>query len=188
MPRVRPLSELGDAVAALGIAAGKLPPEVVDDLAKRVRDTVAWQGAKYRLTPKKYPLEAKVSRGRKATRINAALGASASVEGTPAGFWRIVEDGSNQHFISGRYRQSGSRFGRVARQRAFTRTVLGDNEAFNQGTPINIPGVGWRQYAHHPGHGSIGKPWKTAMALSQGLAGESLRKTATIPLRKAWGA
>lgn len=181
MARVRPLSDLPKVIGDLREAAAGMPPSVVPKLADGVRDETAKQGGRYHVKGRggrPVRLTAKVERGRDQN--------SRSVAGNPPGFWRIIEEGSNAHLITGestRTTRSGrtTRIGQRSRLRQFE---AGDAI---RGKPLRIPGIGFRQYAVHPGHGSVGRPWKQAMSNSDRVVSDVLKREATGDFMKAWG-
>ncbi len=171
MPRV---------VANMASAAAELPNEVVVPLARGIADDVEGQGRRYHVKGRngtKVKLGAKVRKDQFPRQHQA----SRVVAGNPAGFWKIIEDGSERHLIAGRYRATGRR--RSARV-ATNQFLRGDS--FAGSSPILIPGVGYRQWADHPGHGSVGRPWKRAMAKADDTTAKVTRKTATKQFSAAW--
>jgi hypothetical protein len=180
MLSVRSLDELPAVIANMRATAGKLPESSITKIADGVRDEVARQGGRYYVRGRggaKVRLGARVQR----SRVGKAYTASRSVSGEPAGFWRIINDGSGAHLIAGRYRSNGRRRSARAASSQFGRNA----DSFN-GSPINIPGIGWRQYAVHPGHGSVGQPWRKAMAQSDRIVGKTLETESAKALIRAW--
>jgi hypothetical protein len=176
---VRPLSEFPAVVSQMGTAAAGLPVELIVPLANNIKREVERQGGRYYVRGRsgaKVRLGAKVQQAR----IGKAVTASRSVSGEPAGFWRIIEDGSSPHLIAGRRKGGRNRGARAARSQ-FARNA----DSFS-GSPINIPGVGWRQYAVHPGHGSVGRPWRKAMNQADQIVRWTLVDQSSKALLKAW--
>jgi hypothetical protein len=106
-----------------------------------------------------------------------------SVQGSPPGFWSIVEEGSGKHLIAGRYQRgtrqrSGSARGR---RQAFLR-----GDEFGRYSPLRIPGIGYRQYVIHPGHRSIGRPWRRAMDRAPEVASRAMFTETGRRLGTAW--
>jgi hypothetical protein len=195
MAGARALSELPGAVRSLRLAVSNDVPEAVRPMTRAVRAEVARAGDRYAL------------KGRNGEPVR--LGASSNVRefsgkpvgqvrGSPAGFWRIVEEGSEAHVIAGRYRrQSGIgprlRQGSAAGRRSqFIRGNLrGDDVTFGGQSPIlAFPGLpkneGYRQYVKHPGHRSIGRPWRTAMNRAPEAASRALYTETGRRLGTAW--
>lgn len=65
-----------------------------------------------------------------------------------AGIWTWVEEGTGGHLITSKHGAGGRRT-RVARW-AGSESLGGDRRAV-----LNIPGIGYRRWAHHPGTGPI---------------------------------
>jgi hypothetical protein len=133
-------------------------PPMTRATAKIVRD----KGARYHVKGRNGDRVKLVARGDVKDFGGSAVG---RVRGIPPGFWRIVEEGSDPHLIVGRYRrQSG--IGPRRRKSNARRTVLrilDSDSTFGASSPIRVGGIGYRQFAHHPGHGSLGKPWASGM-------------------------
>jgi len=105
---------------------------------------------------------------------NTAVGA---VRGIPAGFWSIVEYGSYRHLITSTKGKGGAqrvtKAGNATRFltiRKTTKIASGGKGSLGVLGPLLIPGIGYRQFAMHPGHGPIGKPWATAMLEAEPVA------------------
>jgi hypothetical protein len=172
---VRDLSELPGVIGNMAKTSRELPKKVIIPLASGVRNEVASQGRRYHVKGRNgapVRLDAKVDK-------RGTGGASASVAGTPPGFWRIIEEGSSPHLITAR--QNGRRATTRARLRQFE-----GGDAI-RGKPLKIPGIGYRQYAVHPGHGSVGRPWRKSMDRSQKITLEVLRDYSAKQLIKAFG-
>lgn len=171
--RGRPIEDMPRMFRNLQEAAEGLPVRLVYPLSIAIRDQLQLEGAKYRLrgaSGKKVALTAHTKaakyegRSSKRTRF---------IDGTPKGFWRIVNDGSAKHLIAGRYRRSGGRLTvrGAARQFGFNWSSGQETSGGSMGigSPINTYGGqkgdrdGWAQYAIHPGHGPLGRPWRRAM-------------------------
>ena len=178
MGAARPVTDIPFVMANLSRTTAELPDSMIRPLAEAARQEYDRQGSRYRLrgaTGGRVPLGA---------RTEAAKGSqgrskrSRWVVGAPAGFWRIVEEGSKGHLIAGRYRKSGRRFTARGATNAFLRNAERGNDSFNMGSPINVLGgkkgdrAGWAQYARHPGHGPIGRPWRRATIKAPKIVGE----------------
>lgn len=196
----RPISEFPQMFGHLRRASEGLPETLVRPLAEAIRDETARQGRRYKLrghAGKPYPLEARTEAAMNSRGISRR---SRFVVGVPAGFWRIVEEGSNRHLIAGRYRKGGGRFTSKGAASAFgfSRTTgalrdRGLDSAFNLGTPVNVLGhskgqsnEGWAQYVDHPGHGPIGRPWRRAMNRSEDIMHRIQREHATSTFVQAF--
>jgi hypothetical protein len=196
----RPIADFPRVFRALVQATEGLPHEAIRPLADALKFELDRQGGRYKLRGhqgKRFPLTARtqqaIGRDRKG---RARYSSSRFVVGVPAGFWRIVEEGSNRHLIAGRYRKgSGRRFTAKGAFGAFTRGAeRGDDEAFGRmGSPVNVLGhrkgqsrEGWAQYVIHPGHGPIGRPWRRAMQRGDDLIAEIQKEYATRAFMAAW--
>lgn len=185
MARVRPLSQLDDVIGQLGTAAGRAAGDVVLPMTFAVRDEVRRTGRRFAL------------RGSNGDRVVLSAGSRVQgngqrrvgfVRGNPPGFWRIVEEGSTRHLIAGRYRrQSG--IGPRIKQGSVTsrrRSFLRDLE-LSGNSPIRLGGgIGYRQWAIHPGHRSIGRPWRQAMDRAPAIAAQKHYEITTRQLVKVW--
>ena len=183
----RPLSALPDVLDKMAAAAVEATDEACRAATEAVYMTVKSSGARYHIKGRggrgKFPLGA----SRDVKRFGKGQGvARGAVFGIPQGFWTIVEDGSKPHIIHGRKVARGKRQGRNAgiavkrkAAKALSSRFFGGNGGQTGANPISIPGVGWREYAHHPGHRPLGKPWEEAMAFSQRQVPEVVSATAT---------
>lgn len=184
MARVRPLADLPKAIANMALSSGQLPQSVVKPLAENVRAAVEQQSRRYYIkgrNGKRVNLTAKVRNGKGTTRNRAER----VVYGSPAGATSIVNAGSSPHLITGtklRTTRKGKtvRVGAAARLRQF-----GEGESID-GKPLRIPGIGFRQYAQHPGHRAIGQPWKKAMIRSDEIVFRTLESHARQALTQGW--
>lgn len=177
---MRSLADLPGVAANMARAAADLPDSIVVPLSRAVAADVKGQGGRYHVkgrSGRPVQLDAKVSRDRFA----GANEASRVVAGTPPGFWRIIEEGSSPHLIAGRYRSTGRRRGARAATNQFLR-----GDSFAGSSPINIPGIGWRQNAVHPGHGSVGRPWRRAMDKADNTTRDVTRDVSERALTKAF--
>lgn len=173
----RPIEDIPFVMANMAKTAKVLPDSMIRPMAEAVRVEVARQGGRYKLrgaSGGRVPLgafteAAKGSRGRSKR--------SRWVVGSPAGFWRIVEEGSKKHLITGRHRKNGRRFTARGATSAFLRSAERGNDTFNMGTPVNWQGgkkgdrAGWAQFVMHPGHGPIGRPWRRSAIAAPKIAG-----------------
>ena len=155
MPAVKSVSMLGPTFTAMSDAAAKANVATIRDATKELAVIVNAHGARYRLRGRggqRWPLAAKSDvRG-----FNTAGGDTVvrgSVRGIPEGFWHIVTYGSGPHIIT-----RGGKRSLSAKLRQFEDGELGSGLK-----PIRTP-YGPRQFVHHPGHGTIGRPWEAAMA------------------------
>lgn len=183
--KVRDLSELPDVLGQMSKASRKLPDRMIDPLAKGVRDEVEWQGHGYYIRGRRgqrLRLTAKV----KIASESGMNSAARVVGGSPIGAWHIVEGGSQPHLITGTKTRT-TRRGNVRRVTARARLREFESGDSITGKPLRIPGIGFRQYAMHPGHGPIGAPWKKAMQRSDDIVADTLSDYATKTLLKAWG-
>ena len=183
--KVRDLSELPDVIGQISSASRKLPDGSIVPLANNVRSEVEWQGHGYYIRSrngKRLPLTARV----KIATENGPNKAARIVGGSPIGAWHIVEGGSSAHLITGT-KERLTRRGNVRRVTARARLAEFASGDSITGRPLHIPGIGFRQYAMHPGHGPIGAPWKKAMGRSGEIVADTLSEYATKALLKAWG-
>jgi hypothetical protein len=176
----RPLSDFPKVLASMGSAASRLDVETVAPMTLAVASAVRLRGGRYGI------------KGRSGAKVR--LGARSNVrgfgdrvkvgnvKGDPAGFWRIVTDGSGKHLIVGRHKRGGGRQTVAGARRRFANV---DNTLGNT-NPIKLGAIGYRQYAVHPGHRGFGNPWGEAMSDSNRLVGPILAKTATSSFAKAW--
>jgi len=187
----RPITDMPVVIRHLREATTGIPEATVPMAAEAIKFAVKLQGAPYRLRGQKggrFALGAtteKASTGRAGEK-------SRWVKGVPAGFWHIVEEGSNKHLIAGRHRKgSGNRFTAGGALGAFTRGAE-RGDSFNMGNPVNVLGhskgtnEGWAQYVVHPGHGPIGRPWKRAEALAPAIQKEVVDNYARTQLTRAF--
>lgn len=171
----RPLEDMPKVFRQLAQATSNIPPALVPRLANEVRREVARQGGRYKLRGSNGK-PVKLSATTQAARTGKAVSRySRFVVGVPAGFWRIVEEGSSKHLIAGRHRRRGGRFTAIGASNQFIRDAERGNDSFNHGSPVNYLGGkkgdsdGWAQFVMHPGHGPIGRPWRKAMNRSGGI-------------------
>lgn len=176
---MRPLSELPVAIGNMASAAGHVEQRVVPKATLAIRTRASVEGGRYRIK----------GRSGRPVRLSASSNTQmfggkpvGQVRGVPPGFWRIVTDGSAPHLITGRYRRGGT--GRVGVSSALRRFAGAD--AMNTASPIRLGSIGWRQYAVHPGHGSLGDPWGRAMRAAPELYRSTLDEVATTDLVRAW--
>jgi len=130
---------------------------------------------------------------------------SVSVVGVPQGFWRIIEDGSQRHLITPGASRGGMRqksvFGAFLRS-AGLKIDRATGEAVDAGPgfqikafkpggrPLKLTGKGgggrYAAWVLHPGHQSIGKPWRKAMTKSYPAVQKYHADYATQVLLDAW--
>ncbi len=180
MARVLPLSQLPVVYGRMVAAAADIPDVAIRPIAKAVDREVDKQGGKYHVKGRKggrVPLSGRIERGK----LDGRYTESVSVAGNPPGFWRIIEEGSSSHLIAGRYRDNGRRRGARAATNQFLR-----GDSFAGSSPINIPGIGWRQNAVHPGHGSVGRPWRKSMDATERIVADVTKDEALKTFLKAW--
>ena len=219
----RPFSDLVLVAARLHQETRELPPHEVVNLGYVVRNIVAAQGARYHVKGRggeKFKLEAQLQRNRKVlrdpsgammfttrgrTQLGALSGSSVSVAGTPRGFWRIIEDGSQPHLITPRASRGGMRqksvFGAFLRSaglkidRATGEAVEAGPgfqiKAFRPGgRPLKLTGKGgggrYAAWVLHPGHKSIGKPWQKSMHLARPAVDRFHKDYVNSVLLAAW--
>lgn len=117
----------------------RMPKDTVEATAKVAVDRIKAQGPQFR-----------AMKGRRlgARYRMVLLGGEpqAIVTPVPAGLWAISEAGAKPHIITGKK-------GKGSRRNRQRRIADGDTSGL---TPIGIPGIGVRAYAHHPGR--KGKP------------------------------
>jgi hypothetical protein len=176
----RPLSDLPKVLASMGSAASRLDVETVAPMTLAVANAVRVSGARHHIK----------GRGGAPVRLGAKSNVRGvngrpkvgRVSGDPAGFWRIVTDGSRKHLIVSRSKRDGRRQTVAGARRRF----LNVDSSMGNTAPLHISGIGFRQYAVHPGHRGFANPWGEAMIASSRLIGPVLAKTATASLVKAW--
>lgn len=184
---MRDLRELPAVVAGMGEATRRLPQQVILPLGRNVKAEVDRQGGRYHIKGRggnPVRLGGRLQKA-KIGRATSATG-NVSVSGEPAGFWRIVEDGSSPHLIAARIngRQQGRGRGRAGLIRRF-----GEGDSIRGDKPVRTPGfVGGEYFDHvnHPGHGSIGQPWKTAMSNADNIVKHTLTEESARTLIRAW--
>jgi hypothetical protein len=172
----RPLSEFPDALTAMAKAASGAQRSAVPKITLAVRAEVERQGSRHHIN----------GRGGQPVKLGAksnVRGDVGNVEGAPAGFWRIVTDGSAPHLIASRFKRGG---GRASNRARTLFRILDSDSTFGGSAPIRIGGVNYRQYAHHPGHGPQGQPWRKAMDNARPIAGRVLEQVTTEGLARAW--
>lgn len=153
---VKSVSMLGPTFTAMGDAAQKANVATVKDATEALALIVSAHGARFRLRGRngqRWPLTAKADTRGFATTAGETV-VRGSVKGIPEGFWHIVTYGSGPHLI---VRNAGRKKSTASMLRAFESGELGSGAK-----PLRTP-YGPRQFVHHPGHGSIGKPWEAAM-------------------------
>jgi hypothetical protein len=174
---VRPLSDLPRVMSGMGKAAVNTKSETVKPITAAVRTIVDRNGSRHHIKGK---AGGPVRLGAKSNVRNDV----GFVEGAPAGFWRIVEEGSSAHIIASRYRRGG---GRRSNRRRSVEAIFGNvDRNFGGSAPIKLGGIGYRQYAFHPGHGSQGRPWRNSMRQAEPVAQRTMATTATKLFTKAW--
>jgi hypothetical protein len=175
---VRPLSDLPRVMSAMGKAAADTDRASVPPMTSAVRLIVDRNGSRHHIKGKG---GAAVRLGAKSSvRTNVGI-----VKGEPAGFWRIVEEGSSAHIIAGRYRRSTGR--RTSNRRRTVEAIFNNvDRSFGASSPIKLGGLGYKQYAFHPGHGSQGRPWRNSMNQSEPVAQKAMADTSTKLFAKAW--
>lgn len=179
MPAVRPLSALRPSLFEMADAAQKANILVVRRSTERVREDVDRRGRRYTLRGRggrQVPLSARSdvkSFGNDSTPVG-------MVRGVPEGFWHIVQYGSGRHLIARSTTRSG---GRRSLRTTFRR--FGDAESLGDLQPIRTP-YGPRQFANHPGHGTIARPWDAAMSVAPDLVGDNLAYEQTKAMTAAF--
>jgi hypothetical protein len=176
----RPLSDLPKVLASMGSAASRLDVETVAPMTLAVANAVRASGARYHIkgrggAPVRLGAKSNVRGFGDRTKVG-------KVSGDPAGFWRIVVDGSGKHLIVGRSKRGGGRQSAAGARRRFANV----DSSMGNTNPLHMGGIGFRQFAVHPGHRGFGDPWDTAMSASSRLVGPVMAKTATESFRKAW--
>ena len=194
----RPIEDMPKVFRHMREAHEGLPRTLIRPLAEAVRDEVADQGRRYKLRGtggKKVALGAKTKAAMNSRGISDV---SRFVDGVPAGFWRIVEDGSERHLIAGRYRRGGGRYTVRGAASDFgfnwgKGTLTSGADLMNRGSPVNVYGYskgqsndGWAQYVDHPGHRPLGKPWRRAMNNSQKIMDRMTTQYATREFTRAF--
>lgn len=179
MPAVRSISALRPSVLAMADAATQANIEVVRKATVALSTVVEANGRRFKIRGRdgrKWPLEA-ANDVRVFGDFNKPVG---QVRGIPEGFWEIVEHGSSPHLIVSNKGRGGvgrtTRSGRAAAKfmtssQVLRRFATGDSLGALQ--PLRTP-YGPRQFVHHPGHGSIGRPWAESMAVGPTIVGETL--------------
>lgn len=151
----------------MGEAAQRANVEVVTKSTRKLHGFVQGAGGRYRL------------RGRTGTRVplaamsNVRAGANGpvgAVKGIPEGFWHIVEYGrGGGYLVTSRASRAGGRgYGKATTLRRF-----GEGESFGALKPIRTP-YGPRQFVRPGPHGSIGRPWRTAMQVGAPAVADTL--------------
>lgn len=185
MARTRPLSDLPKVIGDLREAAAGMPSSVVPVIAKNVTAEVSKQAKPFGLRGRngqRVPLQATFKIGGQGyASVNGK--AVAVVSGKPIGFWHIVEGGSQPHLITTLGLRTGRR-GRLVNRRVMNTYAEG---GAIRGKPLHIPGIGFRQFAVHPGHAPIGKPWAKSMSNANDIVSRSLSEHAKTDFMKAWG-
>ncbi len=162
----RPLSALGPAINSMGETAAKSNLKAVQEATQRLALIVDMSGRRYHIRGRggtDVPLSA--SRDvREFERVDGRGVFTGRVQGVPQGFWAIVEHGSDPHPI---YRRAAGRDGKRGRkmaQKSFLKKVT-EGHVFND-IPVMSNGRGQgfvAPYVLHPGHKSLGTPWRKAM-------------------------
>jgi hypothetical protein len=164
----------------MGKAASRLDVETVPPMTLAVANAVRIRGRRYHIK----------GRGGAPVRLGASSNVRGfgdrvkvgKVSGDPAGFWRIVTDGSGKHLIVGRHKRGGGKQTTAGARRRF----LNVDKSMGNTNPIKLGGIGYKQYAVHPGHRGFGNPWQEAMSDSNRLVGPVLSKNASSSFAKAW--
>jgi hypothetical protein len=162
---------------------------VCDDIAA----VVDANGSKFRLRGargNKVALEGKSDVKAFFTQGDRSFKVVGAVRGLPEGFWHIVEYGSGRHLIYSRRGKGGavrtSQSGKVRKEFLTPSQVkrrFNTNRALNELAPIAPSSRAWAaQYAIHPGHGPIGKPWAMSMMQSEPLVARDLREIQGVAL------
>jgi hypothetical protein len=177
---IRPLSDLPHVMSAMGKAAAKADAESVKPMTLAVRTIVDRNGSRHHIKGK---AGGPVQLGAKSS----VRGDVGFVEGSPHGFWRIVEEGSSAHIIASRYKGTGDSRRRTSNRRRSVEAIFGNaDKSFGGRSPIKLGGIGYKQYAFHPGHGSQGRPWRNSMTQSAPVAQRTMADTSTKLFTKAW--
>jgi hypothetical protein len=163
----------------MGSAASRLDVETVAPMTLAVANAVRTSGARYHIKGRGGPVRLGAKSNVRGRSDRSKVG---RVSGDPAGFWRIVSDGSKKHLIVGRNKRGGGRQSVAGARRLFANA----DKTLGNTNPIKLGGIGHKQYAVHPGHRGFGNPWGEAMIASSRLIGPVLAKTASDSLRKAW--
>lgn len=182
----RRLADMAGVFADMAEAADKAKTKAAQDATKVVKDAVDATGGRYRIKKIRLGARSDVKSFATSGGGNVARG---RVQATPRAFWTWVEEGTHPHIIVGR----SSRGKRTSRKKRSS-VALGRkaNKAFGGknvdsiGNPLAIPGIGYREYAHHPGARSQGHPWEEAMGVSARLVPAAVAKSSTLALAKAF--
>lgn len=159
------MSALGPAIESMGDAGAKANLKAVQMATKRLALIVDMSGKRYHIRGRRgtpVPLSA-ASDVREFERTGGRGVFTGRVQGIPQGFWSIVEYGSTPHPI---YRAGTTEAGKRRRMgtKGFIKK-LGEGHVFNDIPPLSAgKGGGFvAQWANHPGHKSLGTPWRSAM-------------------------
>jgi hypothetical protein len=169
-----PWSAIPQVVGQLARAAGDAEKAVVPVITSDLRDEVEQQGSKFHIK----------GRGGRAVQLGAksdVKGNTGRVKGNPPGFWRIVTDGSKPHIISG-----GTRTGKRRSQSTVVRRFADVDVAFGDTAPLKLGSIGFRQWAHHPGHSGFGDPWRKALNQTDDIVTKAHQKVTTKLMVDAW--
>lgn len=179
MTTVRPLSALHPVITEMATAAQKAQTAVVRHATVELGREVSRLGRRYTLR----------GRGGKQVPLDAATDVKifgqepvGRVRGVPGGFWHIVHYGSDPHFISREVTRSGRR---QSIRRSVTVGFGKKKGSLGALAPIRTP-YGPRQFAFHPGHGTIGRPWDAAMMVAPRIVGDALQEEQTRQLTAAF--
>lgn len=190
MPAARSLSDLNPTFTKMGTAAQKAGAAAIRKSTERLAQFVDAAGARHHIKGRsgaRVPLSSKVDvRG-----YNGANGVvwTGAVRGVPEGFWHIVTYGSGPHLITRR----GTR--QTKRGKTVTTTSRGskvmarfaEGSTFSELKPMGIPSpIGPRFVVLHPGHGSLGDPWETAMRIGIPVVAQMVAYDETKALTQAF--
>jgi hypothetical protein len=170
----KPWSAFPQSLSVMATAAEKTPKAVVPHITRGLGDEVGKQGSKFHI------------RGRKGDKVRLGVktsvkGVVGRVSGNPPGFWRIVTDGSKPHIIAGGRRGGGRRA-----QSTVVRRFVNADTTFGDTRPLKLGSIGFRQYAHHPGHSGFGDPWRKALDKTDNIVSEAHDKYTRKLLVDAW--
>lgn len=171
MPLIRPVSAIGPSITRMGDAAQKANVEVVRQSTIKLHRFVTTAGSRYALRGRSGD-KVRLSASQRVDLVGSNRAIVGMVKGVPEGFWHIVEYGRHGgYLVASRTTRAGS--ARRGGQRGVFRTFE-TGDSFGQLKPIRTP-QGPRQFARPGPHGSIGRPWATAMAAGKPAVANELQ-------------
>lgn len=152
----------GQTISGLANAMKARVPKASNECVKAIgveaRRRVADEGSRF------YIRNRKRTPVRLGAKVSATTAGRSLVEGTPAGFWAIVNEGSKKHRIERKLKGRGK-----GRRAQLLRTPYGP-----------------RPYVLHPGHRALGHPWASAMSRVSRIPQNILDPSITDAFRELW--